>query len=200
MIVIHNAENLGFSGGNNIGISAANGDFIVLLNNDTYVTSGWLRDLIRPMLRDSSIGMTGPLTNNIGNEQKIKIGYKNMEEMSLVASNFLRQRKRKIFYTYNLAFFCVAMRREVIDQVGLLDDQFERGFFEDDDYCRRVVSAGFKLAIADDVFIHHHLSASFDQLGSEEKQRLMKINMERYEAKWGKWIPHKYRNEIGFGE
>lgn len=200
VIVIHNNENLGFSGGNNVGISMASGDFIILLNNDTYVTSGWVRDLVRPMIRDNTIGMTGPLTNNIGNEQKIKIGYRNMEEMSVAASDFIRQRKRKIFYTYNLAFFCVAIRREVISEVGLLDDQYERGFFEDDDYCRRVVSAGFKLAIVDDVFVHHHLSASFDQLGIEEKQRLMKVNMERYEAKWGKWVPHKYRNEIGFGE
>ena len=91
------------------------------------------------------------------------------------------------------SFFCVAMPRKLVNDVGLLDEAFGRGFFEDDDYCRRVRMAGYKVAIADDVFIHHHLSASFDKLGQDEKDKLFEQNRAIYEKKWGPWTPHQYR-------
>ncbi|HVB17760.1 MAG TPA: glycosyltransferase, partial [Stellaceae bacterium] len=74
--IVLNDTNLGFAGGNNAGLRVARGEYVILLNNDTVVTHGWVRDLIRPMQRDPTIGLAGPLTNNIGNEQKIKAGYR----------------------------------------------------------------------------------------------------------------------------
>jgi hypothetical protein len=44
------------------------------------------------------------------------------------------------------------------------------------------------------VFVHHHLSASFNKLGDDERSALFKRNRERYEAKWGAWVPHTYRD------
>jgi GT2 family glycosyltransferase len=78
--------------------------------------------------------------------------------------------------------------------VGGLDEQFGMGFFEDDDYCRRVEQAGYAIACAEDVFVHHHLSASFDQLKAAAKQALFEKNRALYEAKWGAWSPHRYRH------
>ncbi len=95
----------------------------------------------------------------------------------------------------NAAFFCVAMRREVYARIGELDEQFGMGFFEDDDYCRRVEQAGLEVYCAQDVFVHHHLSASFDSLGVEIKRVLFEKNKAIYEAKWGAWTPHAYRTE-----
>jgi GT2 family glycosyltransferase/glycosyltransferase involved in cell wall biosynthesis len=196
--VILNDENLGFSGGNNVGIRASTGDYVVLLNNDTYVTQGWVMDLIRPMLRDAQVGLTGPVTNAIGNEQKIRIDYANMEQMGLRSRLFTLGRFGKVFPTRNLAFFCVCLSRAVIERVGLLDEAFGIGFFEDDDYCNRARAAGFKLLVADNVFVHHHLSGSFDK-EPERKAELMRTNLLKYEQKWGKWQPHSYRAEAGFG-
>jgi hypothetical protein len=198
--VIRNDTNLGFSGGNNVGIEAAGGDIVVLINNDTYVTKGWVRDLIRPLLLDSNIGMAGPLTNNIGNEQKVAAVYKDMGEMQIFASELTGKYKRQLLETNNLAFFCVAIRKEVIEKVGLLDDDFGVGFFEDDDYCNRVIESGYQLVVVDDVFIHHHLSASFSQLGEKERNKQFARNKEIFEKKWGRpWTPHKYRAKDGFG-
>lgn len=194
-----NETNLGFAAGNNVGIRAASGDYVVLINNDTYVTKGWVRDLIRPMLRDASLGLTGPITNMIGNEQRIRIAYADMEQMAREARKFTRSRVRDLFETGSLAFFCVAIRRSVIEEVGLLDESYGLGMFEDDDYCRRVAEAGYRMAVVDGVFIHHHLSASFDTV-LDTKYELLSRNQALFESKWGQWQPHQYRSAPGFGE
>lgn len=192
--VILNDINGGFSYGNNIGIKEAVGDFVILLNNDTYVTSNWIERLISHFYSDEKIGMVGPRSNNIGNEAKIDVSYKNMDEMIEFSERLYKAKK---FVQYKdirvLAFFCVAIKREVIEKVGLLDEAFGIGMFEDDDYCERVKAAGYKLVCADDVFIHHHLGASFDKEPLEWKQNLFKKNKAVYESKHGKWTPHKYR-------
>ncbi len=92
-----------------------------------------------------------------------------------------------------LAFFCVAMTRATYEKVGPLDEAFEIGFFEDDDYCRRIKQVGLRCVCAEDVFVHHHLSASFDQMDSESRKALFERNRLVYEKKWGAWQPHTYR-------
>jgi hypothetical protein len=121
---LRNETNLGFAGGNNVGIRTARGEFVVLLNNDTYVTQGWARDLIRPMQRHADIGMTGPVTNMAGNEQKVAISYSNMQEMAQFSAAFTAPRRGRVFPTGNLGFFCVAIRRTVIEEVGELDEGY----------------------------------------------------------------------------
>ncbi|MCH9724540.1 MAG: glycosyltransferase [Planctomycetes bacterium] len=192
--VILNKENVGFSAGNNIGIENSTGEFLVLLNNDTVVTRGWLWDLIRYFLKEKSLGLLGPVTNNIGNEAKISIEYANMEEMARESRKYTSEHSRELFYVNTVAFFCAVIRRQVIEEIGLLDEVFGCGFFEDDDYCIRARNAGFKVAIADDVYIHHHLSASFSQLKEETKKQLFDKNKAIYEEKWGPWVPHTYRS------
>ena len=192
--VVANKENLGFSRGNNVGLREANGEYLVMLNNDTYVTQGWLVDLIRHLRKNANLGLVGPVTNNIGNEAKIDISYSNMNEMEEEARRYTMMRRwEKLLYVDSIAFFCVAFSQKLYSEIGPLDELFETGFFEDDDYCERVRLAGYQIAIAEDVFIHHHLSASFDALGEERKREIFEKSRRIYEAKWGPWRPHKYR-------
>jgi GT2 family glycosyltransferase/glycosyltransferase involved in cell wall biosynthesis len=193
--LVLNPSNLGFAAGNNAGIKTARGDFIVLLNNDTYCTRGWLRDLLRHLMKNKRLGAVGPVTNNIGNEARVALAYANMTEMAAVARDYTSAHARVLLEVKSVAFFCVAMPRSVIDEVGLLDESFGLGFFEDDDYCNRIRQAGSRVGIADDVFIHHELSASFNALASTRRSELFQVNLKRYEEKWGQWTPHQYRKE-----
>ena len=193
--IVLNEKNLGFSAGNNVGLREAKGEYLVILNNDTYVTDGWLLGLIRHLRKCPDIGLVGPVTNNIGNEARIEIQYANMEDMSEQAQRYTSAHPRELFYINTLGFFCVAMSRKVYDKVGPMDEAFGVGFFEDDDYCKRVHEAGFKVAVSEDVFVHHHLSGSFNLLKEGERQKLFEKNKKVYEEKWGAWVPHKYREE-----
>jgi len=193
--IILNVNNLGFAAGNNVGLAAATGDYLVLLNNDTVVTRGWALTLMRHLRSDPSIGLIGPVTNNIGNEAHIGIAYSDMGEMQAKATAYIARHLGEVIPLRTVAFFCVMMSRQTYERVGPLDEAFGRGFFEDDDYCRRIEQLGLHAACAEDVFVHHHLSASFNNLKQKERQELFEENKKTYEAKWGTWIPHGYRSQ-----
>jgi methionine biosynthesis protein MetW len=193
VVLILNQDNTGFSKANNQGLAQAKGDYLVVLNNDTVVTSGWATGLIRHCKKDPTIGLIGPVTNNIGNEAKIEIQYDSLQEMPAKARDYTLRHLGQSFDIRTLAFFCVMITRQTYDRIGGLDEAFGLGFFEDDDYCRRVDEAKLRIVCADDVFVHHNLSASFNKLGQERKQELFQKNKAIYEAKWGKWVPHSYR-------
>lgn len=191
--LILNADNRGFAAGNNLGLAIASGEYLVMLNNDTHVTPGWVRTMVNHMRRNPDLGLLGPVTNNIGNEARIDIFYDDMTQMMARSSQYTRSHVGQLYPLRTAAFFCVMLKRSVFEKIGPLDEAFGRGFFEDDDYCRRIEQAGLKVACADDVFIHHHLSASFNKLKSQDRQKLFEDNKKIYEKKWGPWVPHGHR-------
>ena len=186
-------DNAGFAAGNNAGARAARGEYLVFLNNDTYVTSGWMGNMVRHFERRPLLGLLNPVTNNIGNEARIDVAYADMEGMAREAARIGRVHRGDLFELDVCAFFCVMVPRRVWDDVGELDERFGMGFFEDDDYARRAKEKGYALGCAEDVFVHHHLSASFDALGEQAKRQLFARNQRLFEAKWGPWAPHTSR-------
>jgi GT2 family glycosyltransferase len=192
--VVLNRENLGFAAGNNVGLSIATGDYMVLLNNDTVVTHGWVMTLLRHFQDDPKLGLLGPVTNNIGNEAKIETSYSDLADMPAAALSYTLAHMGETYPMRTVAFFCVVIPRRIYEQVGPLEEEFGRGFFEDDDYCRRVEKLGLRIFCADDVFVHNHLSASFKKLKWQDREKIFKDNKKIYEAKWGVWVPHTYRD------
>lgn len=190
--VILNDANLGFAAANNQGIKAASGDRVVLLNNDTIVPRGWLWNLNR-YLDQPEIGLVGPVSNFVGNEAKIEVDYSNVKDMEKFAARHMRDHKGRSFDIGVLAMYCVGIRRDVIEEVGLLDEGFGIGMFEDDDYSLRVKQAGYRVVCAEDVFVHHFGQAAFRELmKTGEYKRIWEHNQSYFEKKWAqKWTPHK---------
>ena len=191
---VFNKTNRGFAGGNNDGISLSNGEYIVLLNNDTIVTRGWLTGLIKHY-DSKNVGMVGPVTNSIGNEAKIQINYSNLLDMPKFAFDYTRQNMGKV-YKHNgmLAMFCVMISREVLEKIGLLDENYGIGMFEDDDYSTAARKAGYDLIIAEDVFIHHFCNISFKELGDKKYMKIFQKNKKYFEKKWHlTWKKAHYR-------
>ncbi len=76
------------------------------------------------------------------------------------------------------------MKRAVYDAIGGLDERFGLGFFDDDDLAERARRAGFELAIARDLFVHHFGSRTFAGNGIDA-EKLLDQNAGRFAAKWG---------------
>jgi GT2 family glycosyltransferase len=148
---------------------------------------------VRHLRVDPELGLLGPVTDHVGNEARIVTTFQTPDEMEQEAFEISLSNLGRLRDMQTLGFFCVAIPRRVIETVGLLDEQFGLGYFEDDDYCRRVEAAGHRIACAEDVFIHHRMGASFSQLAAEQKHDLVERNRRLYEEKWGRWKPHEYR-------
>ena len=179
-----NTVNRGFAGGNNDGIRASSGSVLVLLNNDTRVSDGWLTGLRTSLLEDGSIGLVGPVSNAVGNEQKIFTRGITPAEILAEGAAWVLQSRGDTFETERLGFFCVALRRETADTVGLLDEAFDLGFYEDDDYCLRTLKAGYRLICREDVFVYHRGSSSFGKTPRKTRE-LLKKNRRLLERKFG---------------
>ncbi|MGY1703972.1 glycosyltransferase family 2 protein [Geodermatophilus sp. SYSU D00697] len=188
-----NETNLGFVRAANQGLAAAQGQLLVLLNNDTVVPPGWLGGLTAH-LADGSMGMVGPVTNAAGNEAQIPVPYRTYGELRSFAAGMSHRPPQAVDIPV-LTMFCVAMRRELYAAVGGLDQQFGLGMFEDDDYAERVRAAGLRVVCAQDVFVHHFGEASFGKLvPTGEYGELFRTNQQRFAEKWGRpWTPHGRR-------
>jgi len=182
--LILNAENRGFAAANNQALRLAQGRFLCLLNNDTVVTRGWLSTLIGYLQQQPGVGMVGPVSNAVGNAAKVPVAYRNLKHMHRWAEEYCRRHQNVTEPIDMLGFFCVAMRRDVFRKVGELDEQFGLGYFEDDDYCRRVRAAGYELRFARDAFVHHWQSAAFSLLDRNDYCALVSKNTELFQAKW----------------
>ncbi|HUP78619.1 MAG TPA: glycosyltransferase, partial [Pirellula sp.] len=141
--VISNSENRGFAPAVNQGIQFASGKQILLLNNDTVVTTGWLEGLLESLYDRPDTGLVGPVSNNVSGPQKIAVTYSELTSLDGFAWDL--RVKRKLTETDRLVGFCILLRRSVIDDIGLFDEQFRVGGFEDDDLCRRAIDAGYKV-------------------------------------------------------
>ncbi len=191
--VILNPHNAGFAGANNQALTQASGEYLVLLNNDTITPSGWLPKLVRH-LEDPVIGLVVSVTNFSGNESRVEVPYSDVEGMEAFAAEYTRTHEGQVFDIRVAAMYCVALRREVYDRVGPLDERFTVGLFEDDDYSHRVRLAGLRVVCAEDAFVHHFGQASFKKLGPVELQAIWDRNQRLYEEKWSiAWEPHRHR-------
>lgn len=172
--LIENGENLGFSAANNAGIRQAQGRLILLLNSDTIVKPGAVAAMTEFLDAHPDVGgVTCRLLNTDGSIQACVSGrpgptmlfFRLFGLSRLVRGDRARRALARWFpflvgstvrgyldpYTAklpieveNISGACLMLRREAIEQVGLLDENFFM-YFEDMDYCLRLRSAGWKL-------------------------------------------------------
>ncbi len=154
---IFNDSNLGFACANNQGIEISEGEFVLLLNNDVILTDGWLSRMIAVAESDKNTGIVGPCTNHASGRQVVVFDgdASDDEAIQKFAGEILNQNAGFWFSVSRIIGFCVLIKREVLFNVGVLDEMFGPGGYEDFDYCMRVKQAGYNIVIAGDTFIYH---------------------------------------------
>lgn len=170
--LIRNDSAGGYTRAANQGLRAAVGSYAVLLNSDTEVTPAWLDGMVECARSGKRIGLVGPLSNT-ASWQSIPSLFdehgdwaENPLPQGVDATEWARLLRRYGTRSYpRLDFingFCLLIKREVLDRVGLFDEtRFGEGYGEENDYAFRVRRAGFELAVADDVYVYHHQSRSY---------------------------------------
>jgi GT2 family glycosyltransferase len=155
--VLCSPVNGGFSAGNNLGIRAIDADAYILLNSDTIVLPDTIRELLHAMELWPNAGLIGPgcVTQDGNKDQSTFQFIRPITDFIRSASTgpisrLLRRYDTPFLTTDSAAepdwigFACVLIRREVIEEVGLLDDGFFM-YFEDVDYCHRARNAGWTI-------------------------------------------------------
>ncbi|MDD6194913.1 MAG: glycosyltransferase [Lachnospiraceae bacterium] len=183
-VLLENEKNYGFVKTVNNGLEISTGH-VALVNTDTELPEGWLERLMEPILKDETIGSTTPFTNsgtifsfpNFCYNNRIYLG-KSVDEID---SFFQKIRPRYVEAPTGVGF-CMGMNRKAIDKIGVLDyETFERGFGEENDWCQRAKSCGFKNVYVENLFVYHRHGGSFV---SQEKQQLITEHLQRLSKKF----------------
>jgi GT2 family glycosyltransferase len=161
--VIVNERNLGFSAGMNVGLRAAEGSILVLLNNDLEVHPGWLRALVDALAANERVGIAGckvyypdgrtlqhaggiihypqALPDHWGYQKKDQGQYNQMREVDYVIGAAL------------------AVKREVLEQVGYLDEGYFL-YYDDPDLSFSARKVGYSTIYVPDAVVFHHEAAT----------------------------------------
>lgn len=186
--------NRGFAAATNEAATRGRGDYFLMLNADTMVTSGWITRLIRHSWIDPATGLVCPVTNFAGNEIKVEVPYRDCVEMEAFALKLAQEAMGHSLDVRMAPLFCALVSRRVWEEVGGLDETFQIGMFEDDDFSHRIREAGYRIVAAEDCFVHHFGQGSFRKLDSSEYNQIFDKNRRRFEEKWNiRWLPHKTR-------
>jgi len=185
--IIRNEENLGFSGGQNVGIKYAldnEADYVLILNNDTIVDKSLIEELLNTAQKDKDIGIVVPKIyfasgfefhkdryskNDLGKvfwyaggemDWKNVVGYhRGVDEVD-------HGQYDRIEKTDFASGCCMLVKREVFEKVGFFDEKFYL-YYEDSDLCERIRRAGYAIAYCPKAILWHKNAGSAGGSGSE---------------------------------
>lgn len=181
---IYNKNNLGFPKANNQGFEIAKGNYICILNNDVILTPYCFDNLIYYL--SDGFDIIGPRTNFITGRQKYIIGnYKNENELNIQSEIVYQKFKNKCLPVNWIIGFCMLIKRSVIDDIGLFDEDYGLGNWEDIDFCTRAKYKGYKIGIAEDVYVHHFGFTTWNSHKELNYHKIITENRNKFKEKWG---------------
>ena len=163
--LIFNDENIGFSKGNNQGLTIAEGEYIAFLNNDILLYPKWFEECEKVFLKENA-AFVGP--------RHINPHFDNANENTYIQF-FKKNFKYNKEYEKNFdecVFSCVVTKREVLDKIGNFDENYTPAFFEDNDFKYRAVLVGYGIYVVNTAcFFHFGSITSVDCDSNLEKNR-----------------------------
>jgi len=163
IILIKSKKNLGFTGGNNLGISHSKGEFIFCVNNDTIITETLIEELVEPLMHNNvNIGVTSPKIKYYENPEIIQ--YAGTSKMNPYTGRTAGNMKGVLdskhpecsdsYQTYYAHGCAMMINYKVIEDIGFLDDDYFI-YYEELDFSERVHKAGYKIWYVGSTYILH---------------------------------------------
>lgn len=195
---IYSDRNLGFAGGCNLAIKESKGDFVILVNPDIVFDDDSVSKIIEGMRQEPKVGVGGISLKNLdGSQQACVWRFPRPLDQLLVLLKIPHLFKKVVpvdrwlmrDFDYSKsqdvdqvmgAFFCI--RRDVIEQIGMLDDGFFM-WYEEVDFCRRAKEAGWTVRYFSDISARHKKGSSFERVATIAKQKMIRRSLRRYMRK-----------------
>ncbi len=185
IVVINNERNYGFVKTVNIGMSQSTTNDVVLLNNDTEVTYGWLTKMEECAYSDDKIATVSPFSNAATilslpvflEDNSLPDNY-SLEEVARLVEKYSPVLRPELPTAHG---FCMFIKRSILNLVGLFDHEtFGRGYGEENDFSCRCISLGYQNILDDRTFIYHKGEASFQGGKAKIIEKHLNIINERY--------------------
>lgn len=160
--LLQNTSNLGYAGGNNTGLEYCKGKYILILNNDTKVTSNFLEPLVEDMLLDKKLGIVQSKILVMDNPKLLDnvISFQTITGF-LYHKGYLDkdgEKYRKFLYSFSAKGACILINKKIL-KLGLFDDDFF-AYFEETDLCWRSWLLGFKVGFEPKSIIYHKMGVT----------------------------------------
>lgn len=189
--IVRSNKNLNWVGGINLGIALTQDyEYVGFLNDDIDVGPNWLLNLVDLLDCNADLGAVGPLTSNTRDWQGYDRVRETFADLNLQPLDHISRNNVLEMYSAiqgnvpvirvvgMLAFFCVLIRRKVVEKIGSLDPAFNELFLgDDDDYCRRMQAAGFGLALALRTYVWHASGSSSLNIADFERRQKMAADL-----------------------
>jgi GT2 family glycosyltransferase len=186
--IVRTETDLGIKEGCREAIGQARGEHIVLLNNDTLVTHGWLDQMIGLLKMSEPVGMVGPMSNYAAPPQWVEsVPYRfsrktpttrsaatdvDVEAVQRFAAEFRETNKGKWMEVERLGGFCLMLKRDVWRKVEAnIQEWTDLSLFDTDILSSKARQAGFMIACCRDLFIHHFGTRVFAHGAKDEKNQ-----------------------------
>ena len=161
--ILWNANNLGFAGGNNVGIKYAleyGADYVMLLNNDAIAAPDFLTELVKAAASDSSLGILGSRIYKYGTDEVVFDGGK--INLWLTKGEHVTSYELRVT-SYGIVDYitgaAMLIKKEVVEKIGLMREEYFL-YYEDVDWCIRARRAGYKCMLVPTSKVWHKVSAT----------------------------------------
>lgn len=200
--VMRGSENAGFATATNRAIAQSRGKYVFLLNPDCELDRGALRILHEFLRSNPAVAAVAPLLADVRGKSQREFQLRRFPTLQMLAFDVLaldramprnrvsaRYRYRDLDLTRpqridQPAAAALLIRREVLEEVGPFDEQFEPAWFEDVDYCRRLDAAAKPVFVVPAVGARHFGGSSLEHLSFGAFTDFWYRNMWRYAVKW----------------
>lgn len=176
--LIRNEENLGATKALNQGLQISKGDYAMILNNDTICCKGWLTEMVNIAERSKDIGIINPNSNNLGIRKPKRMS---LEEFS---QGLMKKNKGKFKEMATAVGFCYMVKREVINKIGILSEEYGLGNFEETEYCIRASRIGYRSVYSKASYVWHKEHASFDLV--KDFEEMFEKNQKMFNEMFGR--------------
>lgn len=186
--VIRNDEPHSLAASFNQGLALATGDEILFMHNDTFLPPNTVSRLEDILFRQEKIGAVSPVSQqNLMEMNCVKkeiVPYNDFKTLSIAAEKLFAEYGDEICGQLIAEDVCLLAKREAIEETGAFDERFAVRFGEDFDYSLRMVQAGWNLARAEGILVHHQPGVTFAE-NKLDADKALQMFLEVLEKKWG---------------